>query len=433
MTPAGSATVVVVVRDGEAVIDRCLGCLLAQDHPDFQVVVVDDGSGDRTVERVQAHLSSGRVSIHRSGGRGVSAARNAGLRAAGGDVVAYIDADGYAHPGWLRAATEALEADPSAGAVASMVFFDGTRVLNGAGGTMDIRGYASDHCFGEPLEAAEPPSEALYPMGCGMVFRRTALEDVGGFDKAFVNYYDDTEVGIRLWRAGWQVVVAPAARIDHAYSHGSDPKRKELLTERNRIRTMLVHLDPFLLPRFLAGEAPWLVIPTEARELKRRAWSWNLGRLAGAMAGRLRWSGAPPVPRRLLAPGRTWFPALTEPPDGPWLYGWFQPALEDGRDFRWGARRAGALLDSGELAGGVEVTYRLPPRSPGARIELRVPDATAPLVGADLPASSAWRTERLRAPCPAGCEIVLTSPYAYEDRRRRQLAIAVAELHPLEA
>jgi GT2 family glycosyltransferase len=433
VTPAGSATVVVVVRNGEAVIDRCLECLLVQDHADFEVIVVDDGSTDRTVERTEAHLDSGRVSIQRSRGRGVSAARNTGLGAARGEVVAYIDADGYADRGWLRAASDALAADPSAGAVASMVFFDGTRVLNGAGGTMDIRGYASDHCFGEPFEAAEPPSEALYPMGCGMVFRRRALEEVGGFDEAFVNYYDDTEVGIRLWRSGWQVVVVPGARIEHGYSHGSDPKRKELLTERHRIRTMLVHLDPSLVPRFLAGEAPWLLIPTEARELKWRAWIWNLRGLAGAMAGRVRWSGAPPVPRRLLAPGRSWFPALTEPPDGPWLYGWFEPAREDGHRFRWGAKRAGALLDSGGPAGGIEITYRLPPRSPGAQIELRGTDASAPLARADLPATSAWRTERLRGDCPAGCEIVLTSPYAYPDRRRRQLAIAVAELRPLEA
>jgi GT2 family glycosyltransferase len=433
--PAGralrSASVVVVVRNGEAVIARCLEALLAQRLDQFEVLVIDDGSSDRTVEIAGAYRDSGRISIHPSPGRGVAAARNAGLRLSDGDAVAYVDADGYPEPDWLRAATDALSRAPSAGAVAALVLFDGTEVVNGAGGTIDLHGYARDHCFGEPLEGAAFPREVLYPMGCGMVFRREALEQAGGFDEALTNYYDDAEAGIRLWRAGWRVIVEPGARVQHGHRHSFDPGATKLLTERHRIRTMLIHLPWRALPRFLASEAPWLLVPSEVRELKRRGWAWNLRGIAGVLVARARYFGRPQVPRALLAAGRSWDLEPPEPPDGRWLYGWYAPQIEGQREFRWGTDAAGVLIECEHRARGFELTYRMPPRAGAAQLQMRAVGGN-PLPLANLPPAPGWRTETIEFDLePGSYEVALRSSFAYEDARRRRLAVAVSELRPL--
>ncbi len=81
-------------------------------------------------------------------------------------------------------------------------------------------------------------------MGCGMAVRRSALERVGPFDDRMLNYYDDVDYGMRLWRAGWRVVVAPDAWIDHGFGGAGgegDSSRKRLLCERHRMRVVLEH------------------------------------------------------------------------------------------------------------------------------------------------------------------------------------------------
>jgi GT2 family glycosyltransferase len=427
-----SVSVVVAVRDGEAVLDRCLRALLDQDHPNLEVIVVDDGSRDGTGEVARRHADSGRVQLLRSGGRGAGAARNVGMRCARGDVLAFIDADGFADRGWLSAAVAALARDPTSGAVGSLVFFDASpKVINGAGATMDVRGYGRDHCFGEPLEVARLPREVLYTMACGMVCRRAALEQVGGFDEEIVHYYEDAELCIRLWRAGWRVTLAPTAWVDHGFGQSWTGGSRYMLYELGRIRTMLIHMPARALPRWLAAEAFWLVVPSELREGRRGAWRWNLRHLGRALATRSRWGRHVPAPRHLFLPGRAKLPEDPDPPRGDLLYGWYPELSDSARSFRWATSPAGLRLRVDHPARGVEIEYRTPPRSHGGALELRRPGDLEPLAAVELPPSPAWRRIELSAPLDRGdFEVVVNAVPPYEDIRRRQLAIAVAAIRP---
>ena len=93
-------------------------------------------------------------------------------------------------------------------------------------------------------------------MGCGMAIRRSALQQVGSFDDRMLNYYDDVDYGIRLWRAGYRVVVAQDAWIDHGFGKsGGDSSRKRLLCERHRMRVVLKHTPVSSLGRWAVHEA----------------------------------------------------------------------------------------------------------------------------------------------------------------------------------
>ncbi|HEY4809828.1 MAG TPA: glycosyltransferase family 2 protein, partial [Solirubrobacteraceae bacterium] len=219
-TAAPLASVIVVCWNSGDVLGGCLDRLLAQDYTNYEIVVVDDGSRDDTLAVAERRVSSDReLKIVRSRrNRGCPAARNLGLEHARGEIVAFIDADGFAAPGWLRQLVAVFDADETVGGAASTVFFaENPLVLNGAGGTVNRQGWAADLSMNESYERAEIASEALYPMGCGMAVRRSALERVGPFDDRMLNYYDDVDYGIRLWRAGYRVVVADEAWIDHGF------------------------------------------------------------------------------------------------------------------------------------------------------------------------------------------------------------------------
>jgi len=359
------ASVIVVCWNAAEVLGRCLDQLLAQDYPCYEIIVVDDGSTDGTLVVAQAAAARDGVTIVSSPcNRGCPHARNLGLARAKGEIVAFVDADGFAAPSWLREVVGAFAADASIGGVASMVFYDGNPlVINGAGGTVNRQGWAADLSMNEPYERAQVAPEALYPMGCGMALRRSALEDVGPFDDSMLNYYDDVDYGVRLWRAGQRVVVAPQAWIDHGV--GADSARKQLLCERHRMRVVLKHAPMHTLTRWARHEARAFrqaAAPTRARKL--RALAWNALNLPSALATRRRLRGFAPAPDRLIDP--SWgdgFPAGVPPLSMPhpqdagrrvdmadarseWQlsYGWFPTEHVDGRSYRWAGVQAAALV-----------------------------------------------------------------------------------------
>ena len=281
---------IVVCWNAEAVLGRCLRQLGEQDYPAYEVIVVDDASSDGTLAVAEAARASGmELQIVRSGhNRGCPGARNLGLRQARGEMVGFVDADGFAAPDWLSRAV-AHFAEPTVGGVASTVFFDDNPlVLNGAGGTTNRQGWAADLWINQSFEQAEPGGEALYPMGCGMVFRREALARVGPFDDRMLNYYDDVDYGMRVWRAGYRVLIAPDAWIDHGFgAGGGDSARKRLLCERHRMRVVLKHAPLEELRRWFAQELRELHRARSAlRRQKLAAIAWNVRHLPSALGAR---------------------------------------------------------------------------------------------------------------------------------------------------
>jgi GT2 family glycosyltransferase len=400
--------VVVVCWNSGEVLGRCLDQLLAQDYDNYEVIVVDDGSEDDTLEVAERASSSGGVRIVRSpANRGCPHARNLGIREANGEIVAFIDADGFAAPGWLREVVAVFGGDLRIGGVASTVFFDrNPLVLNGAGGIVNRQGWAADLSMNESYEWARIASEVLYPMGCGMAMRRAAIERVGPFDDRMLNYYDDVDYGTRLWRAGYRVVVAPDAWVDHGFGQGAGGSaQKQLLCERHRMRVVLKHASSRTLASWAAHEARALRDASPSRRtLKLRAAAWNVRHLPSVLADRRRLRGAPRVADALL--DGSWgdgFPAgissrLTPRPEsashridmadpdseGQLLYGWFPVERSDGRSHRWASEYAAGLVSLDKPARRLRLDYTHVPVDTGG-VDLHVRR-----IGSADPLASVW-------------------------------------------
>ncbi|HEY4426827.1 MAG TPA: glycosyltransferase family 2 protein [Solirubrobacteraceae bacterium] len=401
------ASVIVVCWNAGDVLGRCLDQLLVQRYASFEIIVVDDGSDDDTLEVAERFVGSGRLRIVRSSAnRGVAHARNLGVRDARGEIVAFIDADGFAAPDWLARIVEAFD-EETIGAVASTVFFDANpAVLNGAGGIVNRQGWAADLCMNDSYERAEIAREALYPMGCGMALRRRALERVGPFDERMLNYYDDVDYGTRLWRAGYRVAVAADAWIDHGFGKGgAGSARKQLLCERHRMRVALKHAPGRSLLEWIGHEARSLSQATPSRRrVKLRAMAWNARHLAGVLSARRRLRQAPRVPERLVAP--SWgdsFPLglpsrLTPRPEvaqssidvgessseGQLIHGWFPPEPAAGRTHRWAGAFAALFLSVREPVRCLRIDYaHVPVDTGGVELSIR-------RVGSFDPLASVW-------------------------------------------
>lgn len=404
-------SVVVVCWNAADTLDKCLRQLLGQDYDEYEVIVIDDGSTDDSLKVARRGLSSGKLSIFRSpDNRGCAQARNLGLRHARGEIVAFIDADGFAAADWLSELVRPFELDPTVGAVASTVLFAANpHVINGAGGQINRRGEGIDLNFGEPYERAELRDEVLYPMGCGMAIRRSVADQVGEFDGQITNYYDDVDFGIRVWRAGYRVVLAQKARIEHEFELGAGVSaRKQLLCEQHRMRVMLKHAPAREL-------MPWAIrelrstgrTDSQSRALKRKAARWNARHLISAVTERCRLRRARRPPTRLF--DHSWERSPVPPPRSPdvarasnrvdmadpgadesLLYGWYEREQADGYAFRWAAPHAGVLVRLAEPGLKMHLHCRFPSGIDMITLTIRPTDASRQVTQFELRAHQSW-------------------------------------------
>ena len=194
-------SVVVCTHNGARTLPDCLEGLVRLAYPDFEVIVVSDGSTDATAQIVHRH-GFGLIRCER---RGLAAARNAGMEAATGEIVAYIDDDARPDPHWLAYLADSFRRGSWAGV--------GGPNLAPHGNGLVAESVANSP--GGPIHVLVSDQEAEHIPGCNMAVRRAALQEIGGFDPIFRSAGDDVDLCWRLQDRGWRVGFNPAAVVWH--------------------------------------------------------------------------------------------------------------------------------------------------------------------------------------------------------------------------
>lgn len=210
LRPAASGrpavSIIVPVRDRRRELAGCLASLAALDYPRelLEVVVVDDGS----VRPVTVPAGVRLVRLPRS--VGAAGARNAGAREARSEVLAFLDSDCLAEPGWLDALLPEL-ADPEVAAV-------GGRIVPTSERTWLERYEAvrSPLDLGATRAAVRPGRPVAYLVTANLVVRRADLEAAGGFDER-LRWGEDVDLCWRLHAAGRRLVYQPGGRVRHRH------------------------------------------------------------------------------------------------------------------------------------------------------------------------------------------------------------------------
>ncbi len=213
------ASVILPTRDRGPEIDRTLESLLAQDFVDYEIVVVDNASRPENAAALRAWAARHPAAIRyvHEPKLGLDNARNAGIRAAEGGLLAFLDDDAIAPPGWLSALARAFDAHPSAWAAGGRIV---SRFTPDAPQWLDARMHLhlSDFDRGARVQVLHFDD---YPRGANMAFRREAFAHCGGFldclDRKgdLLLSYGDIEMCYRVERSGHDVLYVPDAQVEH--------------------------------------------------------------------------------------------------------------------------------------------------------------------------------------------------------------------------
>jgi GT2 family glycosyltransferase len=283
ISPPPLVTVIVVTLNNLNLLKKCLGSLYRQDYEALEIVVVDNGSDENIQGMLAEEFPEVRL-VRLDRNHGFAGGNNRGIAMAQGKYAALINNDAEASPQWISALVKAAESDSKIGAVASIII-DGNRpkTLDSCGVGIALDGMSRQAMRHMAVPSLSEPKQVLLFSGCACLLRMETLKDVGLFDEDFFAYCEDTDLGLRMLRAGWKMVVAPGADVHHFYSMtgGKFSLKKIYWVERNHFWVVVKNFPWFLLafvPLFTAYRylAQMVFIIKGAGELHRfkegKAW-----------------------------------------------------------------------------------------------------------------------------------------------------------------
>lgn len=315
---------VIVAYGAEPWLKRSVQAVLASEGVDVEVILVDNGCTDGTVDRLE-RLSD--VTVVRPGANlGFAGGCVIGAEAAAGDVLALVNPDAVTARDALALLCEvALRPDVGIATASVRLAADPDR-LNSAGNEIHFLGLSWSGSFGELASAHRLEREALAASGAGMVMRKAVWDAVGGMEEVFFAYYEDADLSLRCWHQGLQVVYVPEAVIVHRYEFSRN-NQKFFLVERNRLLLVLTLFEArtlvLLAPALLALELAVLALAVRQGWWRHKVagWKWVLGHRSWIWARRRRMQGVRLVSDRSLSarfavaidPGNLALPAALEP------------------------------------------------------------------------------------------------------------------------
>ncbi len=247
-------SVVVVNFNGGELTRECLACLRRQTYPNREIIVVDNGSSDGSVDLVRQAFPEARL-VALTENRGFAGGCNAGIRAATEQLIATINNDAFAEPTWLEEMVRVALRDPRVGMVASkLLLAHRPTTIDAAGVCLDRVGIAWDRNNGLADNPAETDQELFGPCAAAALYARRLFDDVDGFDESFFCYLEDVDLAWRARLAGWRCVYAPRARALHRHSAtaGENSRFKRYQLGRNKV---------WMIAKNYPSPAIWLYLP----------------------------------------------------------------------------------------------------------------------------------------------------------------------------
>jgi O-antigen biosynthesis protein len=271
-------SVVVCSYNAQRTMEPCLASLERLNYPDYEVVVVNDGSTDRTLEIAQRFSYCRIVS---QPNKGLSVARNVGAEAATGEIVAYTDSDCVADPDWLTYLVAKME-------TAQLVACGGPNFPPPENSLVPAAVAVSP---GGPTHVLLSDDVAEHIAGCNMAFRRDVLLRMGGFDPVYRAAGDDVDICWRFQDAGYTIGFSAAAVVWH---FRRNTVKAYIGQQRGygKAEALVYSKHPFRFNLF--GQAKWL------------------GRIYGDLSAALLLSRKPVIYSGVF--GRGLFQTLYEPP-----------------------------------------------------------------------------------------------------------------------
>lgn len=236
-------SIIIVNWNGSHHLRECFDSLAAQTFRDFEVVLVDNGSVDDSLELVREHYPWVQL-VPLKDNTGFSTGNNRGLEQSRGEYIVTLNNDTRVEPDWLACLVKVADAHPGAGMIACRIcsYFE-PDVIDSIGMGICRDGMARGRFRNQRWSALqmEDVEDILVPSACAALYKRAMIDEVGFFDDDFFAYAEDIDLGLRGRLAGWEAVVANKAIVYHKYSQTSGRLSpfKVYLVERNHYWVVL--------------------------------------------------------------------------------------------------------------------------------------------------------------------------------------------------
>jgi GT2 family glycosyltransferase len=252
-------SVIIVNYNGRGFLQSCLESLYNQSYPDFELIIVDNGSTDESVQFIRKSFPSV-VIIENKENLGFAIGNNQGIKVAKGKYIALLNNDTVVDRDWLKNLVTVAESYPNppsppfakggmggfsdkiisgkvgmwAGKILSI---ENPGVIDSVGGlVISNDGIAKGRGrLEQDIGQYDREEEVFIPSACAALYRKEMLDEVGLFDEDFFAYCEDTDLGLRARLAGWKTISVPKAVVFHHYSGttGRYTSSKAYLVERN--------------------------------------------------------------------------------------------------------------------------------------------------------------------------------------------------------
>ncbi|HEV2309910.1 MAG TPA: glycosyltransferase family 2 protein [Acidimicrobiia bacterium] len=275
-------TAIVLAYGSEPLLEDAVRALVDSEGVTVDVVVVDNGCTDGGVDKVAA-LPGVRVE-RPDRNLGFAEGCNRGAALATGDLLAFVNSDAVADHQALAALARVAQRPEVGIASASLRLTEDPALLNSAGNEVHYLGFC--WCGGLRHPATEYAEERLVAAatGAAMMLRRDVWRELGGFVPEYFAYHEDTDLSLRCWQQGLEVVYVPDAVVAHRYASGR-PAAKLYLLERNRLITVFTTFQAstlvLLTPVLVAVELGVLGLAVRERWATKKlaGWWWLLRHL----------------------------------------------------------------------------------------------------------------------------------------------------------
>jgi len=301
--------IIIVNYNGMAHLPSCMESVFRTDYSVFSVIVVDNASEDGSPEWVKENYPAVRL-IQNEANLGFGKANMIGVQAGCSPLAALLNSDTRVTRNWLASLVQGIQEDESIGAVCSkLLFMRNPRVLNSAGGGMNFVGYGYDiGIFEIDNGRFDQKKEVFFPCAAACLLKKSALQEVGGFDDQFFMYHEDVDLGWRFHLKGYSIRYVPASVVYHAFggtSIGSGGMAfRNRLGQRHALRSLLKNYEfPTLsraLPIFLGLGLRHALVSRSFDFIQCIA--WNVKKLPDTLRMRKRIQNSRKVRDRQLIP-----------------------------------------------------------------------------------------------------------------------------------
>jgi len=256
LSEVGIISVVILNFNGKGYLDNCLSSMRSQTLKSYEVIVVDNGSTDGSVEYLETHYPWVQVIKNRTN-LGFAGGINSGIRQAKGEYILTLNNDTQADNRFLECLVGPMKSDASIGICApKMLFSDGR--INSVGTCISRSGAAWDRgLFQADNGQYDAPEEVFGACGGAALYRKKMLEEIGLFDEDFFLYFEDVDLALRGRLAGWRCLYVPDAKVNHVFG-GTTGFGSELSVYYGN-RNFLWYVIKDFPVKLLVKSLPWII------------------------------------------------------------------------------------------------------------------------------------------------------------------------------